>query len=241
MNPSNFEPILGEPWVAIPPSKFFSKHTKQDEISFNQQLRQTEKYHFYQLAYDFLNENRIIGDYHEFGCHRCRTFRMALSEAKRHGMDQTKFYAYDSFEGLPQTTSTPSQETWSAGALKTEETEFLNLIENHGIYIDSVKTIRGMYDQTLSRELSKELSSKASFICVDCDLYESAKPVFDYIPDLIQDGTVLYIDDYYTGYKGDPRKGVARAFSESSLNDHFLLTPFRQIGWWGKSFLLHRK
>ena len=30
----------------------------------------------------FLTDNRVVGDYHEYGCHRCRTFRMALTEAR---------------------------------------------------------------------------------------------------------------------------------------------------------------
>ena len=43
----------------------------------------------------FLSGNRINGDYFEFGCHRCRTFRMALTEARRHNLREMKFLAFD--------------------------------------------------------------------------------------------------------------------------------------------------
>src|SRR5438105_2624718 len=76
-------PIDGEPWVSLADGKTLRLWSKDDEVSYNQRNRQTEKLLFFRRVFDFLNENEIRGDYHEYGCHRVRTFRMALTEARR--------------------------------------------------------------------------------------------------------------------------------------------------------------
>src|SRR5689334_5194659 len=94
----------GEPWVDLPDGRDLQAWARDDEISYNQANRQTEKALFFRRTYDFLTDNRVTGDYYEFGCHRCRTFRMALTEARRHNLPSAKFFAFDSFEGLPEPT-----------------------------------------------------------------------------------------------------------------------------------------
>src|SRR5690348_15435251 len=83
---------FSEPWVDLPDGQAFSSWTRDDEISFNQRNRQVEKHRFFVNIYDFIKDNRVIGDYYEFGSHRVRTFRMSLSEAKRHLLDNMRFY-----------------------------------------------------------------------------------------------------------------------------------------------------
>ena len=72
----------------------------------------------------------------------------------------------------------------------------------------------------------KKYYNPASFICIDCDLYESAVPVFKFIEDFIQEGTIIYLDDYWVGYKGNPTKGVSRAFKEYLKFSESLKTAF---------------
>ena len=59
--------------------------------------RQAQKLAFFVNAFDCLYGNRVEGDYFEFGCHRGRTFRMALTEARRRHFDGMRFVAFDSF------------------------------------------------------------------------------------------------------------------------------------------------
>jgi hypothetical protein len=233
-----------EPWVTLPDGKAFADWTRDDEIAFNQINRQVQKYRFYVNIYDFIKDNRVAGDYWEFGCHRVRTFRMSLSEAKRHALDDMRFYAFDSFAGLPPTTSNPSVDIWhQPGVLTTTEETFLGHVRDHGIYVDKVKTIKGFYDQSLTPALGEQLKSAGSKIalaCIDCDLYESAKPVFAFIEPFLQEGSVLYIDDLWAGYKGNPEKGVSRAFVEFQRASKFKFVPHMTVGWWGKSYIAYR-
>ena len=75
-------PKLEEPWVELPNGLTLANWNLSDEVAYNQVNRQTEKALMFRRTFDFIKDNRIGGDYQEFGCHRCRTFRMALSEAR---------------------------------------------------------------------------------------------------------------------------------------------------------------
>lgn len=219
--------------------------SRENEVAYNQQNRQAEKLKFFAGAFDFLTDNRIHGDYWEFGCHRGRTFRMALTEARRHNLKDMKFVAFDSFDGLPEPESPQVVEIWKRGALKTTDEEFKGMIQDHGIYVDNVELVKGFYSNSLNGQLaSKYLDEQRSpsFVNVDCDFYESARDVFKFICPFVKAGTLIYIDDYYSGFKGSPLEGVQKAFTEfqSNLANHgYNVTPHMTIGWWGKSFIVY--
>lgn len=235
-------PLEQEPWVKLADGAELATWGKPEEIVYNQRNRQTEKYLFFRRVFDFLTENEIHGDYHEFGCHRARTFRMALTEARRHGLDNMKFWAFDSFDGLPTPVTETSVGKWTRGALTTSENTFLDLIGAHGLYPDSVHTVRGFYSDSLTSELQRqfvERHGKIALATIDCDLYESAVPVFDFIEPLLQPGSVIYVDDLFVGTKGNPGKGVARAFNEFCKRSRWRFIRHLDIGWWGRSYVAY--
>lgn len=236
------EGIAREPWVALPDGAQLRDWDREQEIAYNQINRQSEKVLFFRRTYDYLTDSRVHGDYFEFGCHRCRTFRMALSEARRHNLEKTLFHAFDSFEGLPQPANETSIETWTRGALATSEQAFMDLIRAHGIYVDQVRTIKGFYSQSLTPDLQRryvDSGRKAALVNIDCDLYESASPVFSFIDPLLQEGAVIYIDDLFAGHKGNPHKGVARAFLEWQKRSRWKVVRHLDIGWWGRSYIVY--
>ena len=235
------QPIAREPWVKLADGEALKAWAKDDEIAFNQNNRQTEKHRFFINTFDFLTDNRVRGDYHEYGCHRCRTFRMALTEARRHNVETMKFFAFDSFEGLPDS-SGHSVEIWTRGALTTTVDQFMTMVREHGIYVDRVTPIKGFYSDSLTPALRQKFldtENKIALATIDCDLYESAVPVFDFIEPLLQEGSVLYIDDLFAGYKGSPAKGVARAFREFRARSRLRFVRHLDIGWWGRSYIAY--
>lgn len=230
----------GEPWVHLATGKELARWAKEDEVRYNQGNRQAEKYLFFRRIFDFLNENEIRGDYHEYGCHRCRTFRMALTEARRHNLADMRFWAFDSFEGLPTPTTETSVSKWTTGALTTSERQFMDLVKSHGIYVDKVSTVKGFYDQSLTSELQQRMmakENKIALVTVDCDLYESAVPVFNFIEPLLQEGSVIYMDDLFVGTKGSPARGVARAFLEFQQRSQWRFIRHMDVSWWGRSYI----
>jgi hypothetical protein len=241
ITPVEIAPMADEPWVRLGNHKDLNNWSRDDEIALNQSNRQTQKYQFFVRTFDFLTDNRVRGDYLEFGCHRCRTFRMALTEARRHNLDAMKFWAFDSFEGLPDS-SGHSVEIWQRGALTTSVDDFMRMVKEHGLYVDRVTPVKGFYSDSLTKELQtrfRDNEAKIALATIDCDLYESAVPVFNFIEPLLQEGTVLYIDDLFAGYKGNPTKGVARAFREFRKRSRFKFLRHLDIGWWGRSYIAY--
>lgn len=233
-------PLAREPWVEIADGAALASWSAEDEIRYNQQNRQSEKLRFFRQVFDFLKENEIAGDYHEFGCHRARTFRMALTEARRKNLDDMAFWAFDSFAGLPAPETETSVGKWTQGALATSEQEFLRLVGEHGIYTDKVRTVKGLYGDSLTPALKQQFADSGRRIAlanIDCDLYESAVPVFDFIEPLLQAGSVLYIDDLFVGNRGNPGRGLARAFVEYRQRSRWRFVRHLDIGWWGRSYI----
>ena len=112
----------------------------------------------------------------------------------------------------------------------------------HGLYSDQIKMIPGFYDCSLDDGLAQNLKQtvgKASLICIDCDLYESAVPVFRFIEEFLQPGTLVYIDDYWVGYQGNPDKGVSKAFNEYREGSSWKFVEWLDVGWAGKSFVCY--
>lgn len=242
--PHKIKPMECEPWVELAKGTDLDSWGKPEEIIYNQVTRQAEKYLFFRRAFDFLSANEVPGDYHEFGCHRCRTFRMALTEARIKNFDQMKFFAFDSFEGLPESETDTGIEGWQPGALATSEAEFIRMVVEHDVYADRVRTIPGFYSQTLTEELQGQFLAKENKIAlatIDCDFYESAVPVFDFIEPLLQPGTLIYIDDLFAGHKGNPFKGVGRAFLEYQQRSRWRFVRHLEIGWWGRSYIVYEE
>ncbi|MBF0397163.1 MAG: hypothetical protein HQK78_10340 [Desulfobacterales bacterium] len=234
-----------EPYVLLESGENLKNWGREDEIIYNQQLRQIEKLKFYRNAFEFIYAHKIKGAYFEFGCHKVRTFRMALTEARKKNMNDMQFYAFDSFEGLPDCTDNLAQNAqYAPNMLYTSEEEFMDIIIKHNIYVDRVKLIKGYYENSLTKELIKKLSSegvKASLITVDCSLYESHVAVFDFVKSFLQEGTIIYLDDYRAIYKGSPFLGVPKAFEDFHKNSDFIFTPFLDVGWFGKSFISYKQ
>ena len=222
----------------------FDNWDKEAEISYNNnEVRQKEKYRFFQLAYDYLSANGVEGDYYEFGCHRVRTFRMSLSEARKKNLTKTNFYAFDSFEGLPDVGDVDKFAGWERGMLKTSDEAFEEIIKAHGVYPDRVHKIKGFYKDSLTPVLQDELMQKGSRIAiayVDCDLYESAVCVLDFIEPLLQEGAIICFDDWNV-FKADPRRGEKKAFSEFRARSKWHFEDFITVGWFGKSFIAGRQ
>ena len=236
------EATNGEPWVVLPNGSDLKEWGHDDEIAYKQINRQAEKALFFRRTFDFLIENRVAGDYFEFGCHRCRTFRMALTEARRSNLKSMQFHAFNSFEGLPDPTTDTSIEIWKRGALATSEPAFLDLVKAHGIYLDRIRTIKGFYSESLSPVLQRayvEGGHKVALATVDCDFYNSAIPVFEFIDPLLQEGSVVYVDDLFAGYKGSPQKGVFRAFREWKKRSRWKFERHLDVGWWGRSYIAY--
>lgn len=194
-------------------------------------------------ATQFTASLQIEGDYLEFGVFEGNNFIRAFRLANRHGLKNMKFYAFDSFEGLPEVTGIDVNNhprflkgQFACGGIE----RFKKLISSKKVDLNRVKIIGGWYNETLNNQTKKNLSlKKAAIVYIDCDLYESTVPVLNFITDYIQDGTVIIFDDWFL-FKGNPDRGEQRAFREwLDKNKHIRVSEYRKFGWCGDSFIVH--
>ena len=187
----------------------------------------------------FLQINRPIdGYYFEFGCNEANTMRKAW-DSFRYLFDLT-YVGFDSFEGLPEIEEIDKQMIWEKGKLRMEEEDFRKVCKRHGIPNEKLKTVKGFYEKSLTKELAQLLGpKKAAVVYIDCDLYMSTVPVLAWIKDFLQIGTVVIFDDWNC-FCADPAKGERRAWREFiDANPDIGFEDFMQTAE-GKSFICTR-
>ena len=166
-------------------------------------------------AFEFCKINQIQGDYFEFGVWRGKTFSYARTLARRYGYGPLTYHAFDSFQGLPNVNRS-DLEIWHEGQFTCSKGEFQRILEKKGFGRDEYEIVEGFYNDSLNDQLVARLNTKgtkASVVYIDCDLYESTVDVLNFLPNFLQDGTILCFDDFFN-YRGRKDMGVQKAFSE---------------------------
>jgi hypothetical protein len=93
--------------------------------------------------------------------------------------------------------------------------------------------VEGWYEDTLVPQ------TRTDSVCVvDCDLYESARRVLEFVEPLLVDGSILLFDDW-NAYHRDPNKGERRAFAELlERRPDIRAEPFMEFPGQGQGFVL---
>jgi O-methyltransferase len=190
---------------------------------------------------EFIRTAEVEGDYLEFGVYEGWTFIAAFHLAKHYSLNSMKFYAFDSFEGLPEITGVDAHgyRQYQVGEYTCDLSSFTKNLERHGVTLDRVITVPGWYKETLTDKTKQQLALyRAAIVWIDCDLYESSVHVLQFLTDYVQDGTVLIFDDWFA-FRGDPDRGEQKAFREwLDNNPSIQAVDFGRMGWHGKAFVL---
>jgi hypothetical protein len=188
----------------------------------------------------------VQGDYLEFGVYRGSTFALAFNIAARwNKLREMRFYAFDSFEGLPASRGVDVQgflhDEFAEGALACGVDEFRAKIARQGVDLSRVEIVPGWYDDVLNEQTRNRLPlRKAAIVWIDCDLYESTVPVLEFVTPYVQDGTLIAFDDWFC-FHADPERGEQRAFREwLERHPEMRAVEFLKFGWHGNSFILRR-
>lgn len=182
-------------------------------------------------AIAFSIANNVLGDYLEFGVFEGSSFIYAYHLLKRRKADygraranqdltgylshRPRFFAFDSFEGLPVVEQSALPIHWrGTGAMKCAQDQFTRNLRTAKVDLSEVVVIPGFYHESLTPacRLQHQLIH-AAIVHVDCDLYESAVQVLDFVTPVLQDGSVLIFDDWFY-YRGNPQRGEQGAFRE---------------------------
>jgi O-methyltransferase len=190
-------------------------------------------------------EDGSRGDYLEFGTYRGESFTAFFGAAEKHGVKDMRFFAFDSFEGLPETptctaaTDNAAKTGFAPGNYACSQEEFRDILNSKGVDMSRVTLVPGFYDQSLTPTLKTELSLEyAGIVNIDCDIYESTVDVLSFITSLLRDGSLLLFDDWFA-YGSHPFRGEQRACREwLEANPQFHLTEYFKYTRTGVAFIV---
>lgn len=190
----------------------------------------------------YLSLGKISGDYLEFGVLEGMSFELSLRAAAKNysktSPDSPRFFAFDSFEGLPVTDNQDAP-AFQQGDLRGSKHRFQKNIRKAAKGWDVI-IIEGFYDETLTAALLKEHHlSKAAFVNIDCDLYSSTLQALNFVTPLLQTGSILFFDDWHFSH-GDPNLGETGACSKWLENHPNIgLIDYGNVGTMGKLFIVN--
>ena len=205
----------------------------------------TEKEQMANVAMQYVRSNCVPGDYLEFGSYEGNSFISAYHLAQAQGLQDMRFYSFDSFRGLPEFKGIDQDRAdaiqYYPGDFACDIQTFRRNLRSSGVGLAKVQLIEGFYEDSLKEELKAKLPIRAAaVVMVDCDLYESARLVLDFVTDYLVHGSILMFDDWYN-FKGDPQRGEQRAFYEwLARNPAIKTSRYLNFGWHGLSFIILR-
>jgi O-methyltransferase len=166
---------------------------------------------------DYLVGAEVEGDYFEFGVYRGVNFAYA---ARKLGpcFPHMRYYAVDSFEGLPAPRSIDAIEGYTGHFHEKDyacsHEEFLRHLQKEAVDLDKVTCIKGWFHKTLRDDHPQAGAiRKIAAAYIDCDLYESTVPVLQYLTRRLSVGSILLFDDW-RNFRNLPDRGQQRACRE---------------------------
>jgi len=205
-----------------------------------------EKLKFVHLM-EVMNYLRVAGvggkvlpqTFFEFGCHSGRTFSSVVNASKYFKMENVKFFAFDSFMGLPGTNDLDDG-YFQAGTFNTSRNDFINIVKgNTGVELSDSSIVEGYYSNSLTKQLQARMPA-VGFVHIDVDLYSSTVEVLSFLKPLLVEGSVVAFDDWYC-FPGGKMQGERKAFSEFlTENPEFLVEPWKSYSTFGQSFFITR-
>lgn len=201
---------------------------------------------FFRKAFQLLNFNGITGDYVEFGCHKARTFSMAYHANRNVLLNekyQRHFWAFDSFQGLPEPASDiDSHPMWRPGSYCTNLDEFIDLCLKTHIPRKDFTLVPGFYSDTLSASgKGGEPPADIGLVFVDCDMYSSTQAVLDFLERRLKHGMIIAFDDYFC-YSKDQSSGEKTAFTEFTRRiERFSFIEYCNFHFAGKAYIVEKR
>jgi len=189
---------------------------------------------------EYLIGAQISGDYLEFGVFQGTTFIHGFRNLSPH-FKQIRFFAFDSFEGLPEPKGIDGLNEYSShfyrGQFSCNEEEFRKHLKRNGVDLKKVTIVKGWFEETLSVDKAREYGiGTIAAAWIDCDLYESTVPVLKFISPHLTQGSVIIFDDWRC-YRNHPDFGEQRACREwLEANPHIRLQELFSFGWNGIAF-----
>lgn len=173
------------------------------------------------------------GDYYEFGVYTGSSFTHAIRCAKSNekfdsGLANMKFYGFDSFQGFGKLSDSEKHSFYTDVNFETNYKKVYKRI-NRILPSNRFELVDGFFEETLQ---SNPKSNLAKIFFIDSDTYSSARLALNYLRPIIQKGTIIILDDYFS-YKGSKTKGVCGAFQKFIKENNIITRTIFSYGMGG--------
>ncbi len=160
----------------------------------------------------------IEGDIAEFGCYIGTTsiFIRRVLDSAGHS-DQRRFYAYDSFAGLPEKTSADASSAgteFKGGELTVSRKQFLNTFQKARLAAPIT------YKAWFKDLTNSQLPDKLAYAFLDGDFYESIIDSLELVWPRLSVGGTITIDDYERAALPGVTKAVSHFFKDKRISLH---------------------
>lgn len=197
-----------------------------NEYTRGKLLRTNTRPAFFEMAFSTIKSNNTGGDYLEFGVKFGSGIHIAHDTATKLGLQNIRFFAFDSFQGYPHTET----EFLTLGERNASRKDFTDYIATRGVDLDRIVIVEGWFDDTLKKDTHLKPNHKlnqASLIHIDCDLYDSTVSVLDFIYDLIVPGTIIVFGDWYIHDRQEGPEAAEQLGYKKALNESILKSKLR--------------
>ena len=159
---------------------------------------------------------RLEGDYLEFGVFTGSSLVFTVKanrQLRRISEAKTRFFGFDSFSGFGEVSATDQHPFYQDDTFSVDAPKVINNIKRQ-TKGSEVVIVPGFFEESLTKKSAHDYGiTLARVLFIDCDLFGPALVALEFVRPILQKGTVLLMDDYYS-YRGDPKLGVQGAFAE---------------------------
>lgn len=188
-------------------------------------------YSLYKLAREVC-ELDIPGNFVECGVAAGGSSALLAAVIQRHSKRRRLLYAFDTFEGMPETTHRDVHEGvdaaatgWGKGTCAADVTSLQTICGKLGVG-SLVQPIKGLFADTLPS--FKEQMGSIALLHMDGDWYTSTRDILEHLFDLVEPRAPIQIDDY--GFWQGCREAVDEFAAQRGLI--FQLERIDETGVW---------
>lgn len=181
-------------------------------------LHNVEKYIALKKVHYLTGLEQLEGSYLEFGvfsgssiCHSVRCCQKLVS--LHPSILSDGFYGFDSFSGFGELSEADRHPFYQDLNFEVSFGRVHKRLQNLCGKKVPFNLVPGYFDESLKRGPRELGIQKARVIFIDSDTYSSAHSALEFCKSILQPGTYILLDDFYS-YKGSKKKGVAGAFFE---------------------------
>ncbi|MCA9353581.1 hypothetical protein KC842_01790 [Candidatus Nomurabacteria bacterium] len=226
-----FNPVPGSPWT---------KGHIDDICKINLVPPETLKI-FFESCIKRLQaiKGEDIGDYFEFGVFNGSSLGSAYLTAKKLGLNNMRFFGFDSFQGLPSGTD-EEHDVLQKGFYVCSFEKMQDCLKRRDVNPDEVTWIKGWYNETLNDEIIQRHDiGNIGIIFIDCDTYSSSKTVLDFLVPMITEPAIVCLDDWKLYDMDIKGTGEYKSFNEFlERNTHIKAREIKSYNRKSKTFLL---